>query len=253
MPSATSPSQSSCAVFQDRRGGEHQAAERGDAKFLQTVIGQLEVLGQPAFAAQAVPERRRSQVALEAVVPGVVDALQLPGLAEGLAADHVAAVRAALQQHVQRAILGASEHHGKLADVAGLVRTRLRHLGLQADVVARLAAKDCCLLARVEVAVAVDPVGRAGKASGGLLARRFGLVKGGHGLAGKGFWMRAVMQGSVLQNAVATYHCLRGHSASFSRTMRREGCVAASGSSERCGRIGPFGRVSSLGAHHQFE
>ena len=60
------------------------------AELLQAVILEPEIGRQPALAANAAPERGRLEVAREVVDPGVVDAVELLGFPELLAAHEVA-------------------------------------------------------------------------------------------------------------------------------------------------------------------
>ena len=80
------------------------------------MILEPEIGRQPALAANAAPERRRLEVAREVVDPGVVDAVELLGAPEFLAAHEVAPVRATVDQRVQPSIVVAAHDDRRVAD-----------------------------------------------------------------------------------------------------------------------------------------
>ena len=144
-----------------RVGREHEPAERFAAQLLQPVVLEPKVGGQPAFAAQAAPERGRLEIAAQVVDPGVVDAVELLRLPELLATDEVPAVRAAVDHRPQRTRLVAAHDDRRISDTRALERTGLRDLRVESDVVPDRPAEDPRLLARVDVGIREDPVGRA--------------------------------------------------------------------------------------------
>ena len=75
-----------------------------------TVLGLLEVLRHSALAAGASLERHPDQIALQIVAPTVVDAGVIEAVALGLAHHQRGAVGAAVDQGVNRAVLGAVHH-----------------------------------------------------------------------------------------------------------------------------------------------
>ena len=120
--------------FRSVRGqrAEHHAAERGDAQLARAVFGHVEVGRHAAFAIHTAGERDRAQVAAQIVAPGVIDALEVLPAAGIVQADQRAAMRAAVLEGRELAVLGARHHHGHAADKGGAVVADVGKFGLEA-------------------------------------------------------------------------------------------------------------------------
>ena len=126
------------------------------------------VLRHAALAADAAPERDTGEVASKVVGPVVIDAGEFLALPRGEAQQR-AAVGAAVLERVQLAV-GVARHHDRhVAEVGGAERVGARQLGLEAEKVPGVAAKDALLFLRVEIRVGIDPVRHAGQAFAGPL------------------------------------------------------------------------------------
>jgi hypothetical protein len=86
----------------------------------------------------------------------VIEADVALGVATQLAHDHRAAVRAAIDEGVDRAVLVARHHDGRVADPGGAEVAGLRDLGLEAEVAPRRAAEDALHLEGVQRLVVVE-------------------------------------------------------------------------------------------------
>jgi hypothetical protein len=144
-----------------RQAREHEAPVAVDpCRGLHAAVG---VVGREPRAVVALHQRDRAHAPVEVEGPRVVRADErLPGVALLVAAELDAAVRAAVVEHADRAVLVAHHHHRLAADLQGPVVADVRHLR-------RVAAVDPGLLPDVRhleleeggvgVDAAVDAVG----------------------------------------------------------------------------------------------
>ena len=145
----------------------HRAAERGEDGAVvrrhlerrERVGGKIELLRHSPFAAQAAAERDAGELTAQVVGPAVVRTgeRRRRRMAEGFAAELGAAMRAAVLEGVDRAVLVAREHDRRRPDVRAAEVARLRDLGLEADVVPRRAVEDAVDLALVDLLAGIDP------------------------------------------------------------------------------------------------
>ena len=157
-----------------RIGREHHAAVGRDVELAQAVLVRLEIRRHAALAGDAAAERHADEVALQIVGPLVIGADEFLGVAAELAAELGGAVRAAVLEHVDRAVLGARHHDRRRAHIRADEVAGIRHLGFERHVVPGAAVEDPFHLALVDVLVGVDPVGNDGE-----------IVAGPHVLPGR--------------------------------------------------------------------
>ena len=131
-------------------GREHEAAIAVDAQLAQPVLLRIEIRGHPRHPLLAAPERHAEQVAGVVEAPLVIHARVRARVAARLAAHLRAAVRAAVHPCGERAVVGARDDHGRIADERALEVARVRDLRLQRDEIPRRAAIDAFLLALVD-------------------------------------------------------------------------------------------------------
>ena len=136
---------------------EHQSAEQRDAQFARAVVGAAERFVHAALAVDAVLERHRLEVAFQVVVPGVIDAGEVAGMAAPIERDQRAAVRAAVLEGVDLVIEIARHDHRHRAHEGGAVVAGLLDLGFEAEEVPHRAFEDAALLLRVDLRRLVDP------------------------------------------------------------------------------------------------
>lgn len=150
---------------QRRRGGvegtEDHLADRIHPQLLQTMTGHVEIGRVTALAAQALAEGHADQFAGRVIGPLVVHTgmrTVLADVAAQLAAHQCAAMRAAVDPTVQRVGGIPRQHDGRVANEGGLVITRGRHLGGQAQKAPHRPAENSLLLLGVEGLVLIHPV-----------------------------------------------------------------------------------------------
>ena len=123
-------------------GTEDQPAELGHLDRPQTVPGLVEIAGHAAPAVRTVLERHVSEVALEVVGPGVIDAGQALDAAPRLQAQQRAAMGAAIEEAAKRAVLATNHEHRRLADFGGFVIPVPGQFGRQAEEIPHRALVD---------------------------------------------------------------------------------------------------------------
>ena len=128
---------------------------------LQPMFLRAEIGGHAALAAIAAAERHAEQVAGEVVGPLVIGADELLRRAAAGGADLHAAMGAAIDQHVDRAIGAADGDHLAVAELAALEIARIGDFGFEADIEPVGRAEDAVQFAREDVRVGVDPVRHA--------------------------------------------------------------------------------------------
>jgi hypothetical protein len=141
-----------------RIAGEDHAAMGGDRELPRVVRAGPEIRRHAALPADAATERHALQVALQVVVPLVVNAGEVARVAVRLAADGRAAVCALVDHRVDPALLVARDDDGRVADEGRLVVAGARDLGFERDVVPGRPVKNALHLACVDCLVGVDPV-----------------------------------------------------------------------------------------------
>src|SRR6267378_3210516 len=150
-----------------RQRREDEATERGRPQLARSVIGLAEVGGHPAAAVAALLERNADQVAAQVIAPRVVDALErVLHAARVVQRDQGAAVRAAVLERVDTAVLPAHHDHRHLADERRPEVAGLRDVGLQAHEAPGGAFEDAAQLGAVVRLVLVDPERHAGQRVG---------------------------------------------------------------------------------------
>src|SRR5262249_16896182 len=100
----------------------------------------------------------------EVVTPLMIDAGEVLRIAVARTAHGRAAVRAAIHESGERAVLRARDHHGAIADKCGLEVAGPGDLGFERHVIPRGSLEDAAVLAVVNFRVGVDPVGDAADA-----------------------------------------------------------------------------------------
>ena len=144
-------------------------AKVSSAKLARRVPLGCRVRRHAALAGDAAPERDTGQVAGKVVGPVVIDAGEFLALAMRGETEQRPAMGAAILERVQLAV-GIARHHDRhVAEVGGAERVGARQLGLEAEKIPGVAAKDALLFLRVEIRVGIDPVRHAGQAFAGPL------------------------------------------------------------------------------------
>ena len=147
-PAISSPSQFSNVGRLRRQRAEHQAAERGDAQLARAVLRHVEVRRHAALAVHAVAECDRAQIAAQIIAPGMIDALEVLHRAAVLQADQRAAMRTAIFERAEFAVLGAHHDDRHAAYEGGAIVADVRQLDLEAEVVPDRAFEDALLFRR---------------------------------------------------------------------------------------------------------
>ena len=124
--------------------------------FLRAEIG-----GHATLAAIAAAERHADQIAGEVIGPLVIGADELLRRTATGGADLHAAMRAAIDQHVDRAIAAADSDDVAIAELAALEVAGIGDFGLEADIEPVARAEDAVELAREDLRIGVDPVRHA--------------------------------------------------------------------------------------------
>ena len=155
-------------IFLDRRhvvgqAAEDEAAEHRDAKLSRPVVGAAEGLGHAALAVDAVLEGDRLEVAFQVVVPGVIDAGEVAGMAAGVERDQRAAMRAAVLEGVNLVVEVARHDHRHRAEEGDAIIAGLLHLRFEAEKVPHRALEHALLLERVDFRRLIDPERNAGQ------------------------------------------------------------------------------------------
>src|SRR5262249_26029089 len=130
-------------------GREYNAAVSGHVELTQSMIGILEVVWHAAFAIDAAAEWNAGEIAFEVVGPLVVRADELLGVAAQLATELGGAMRAAVLEHIDAAVVGARHHHGRGPDIGSDEIARLRHFAFERDIIPGSAVEDPVDLALV--------------------------------------------------------------------------------------------------------
>src|SRR6266446_5592040 len=150
-----------------RQRREDEATERGRPQLARAVIGLAEIGGHAAAAVAALLERNADQVAAQVIAPRVVDALErVLHAARVVQRDQGAAVRAAILERVDTAVLPAHYDHRHLADERRPELAGLGDIGLQAHEAPGGAFEDAAQLGAIVRLVLVDPERHAGKRDG---------------------------------------------------------------------------------------
>ncbi len=124
--------------------------------FLRTEIGR-----HAALAAITAAERHADQIAGEVIGPLVIGADELLRRTAAGSADLHAAMRAAIDQHVDRAVAAADRDHVAIAKLAALEVAGIGDLGLEADIQPVARAEDAVQFAREDLRIGIDPVRHA--------------------------------------------------------------------------------------------
>src|SRR5690606_39059867 len=135
-----------------------QAAIHRDVQAARPVLFLAEGGRHAALALDAVLEGHAGEIALAVVAPGVVDALEAVGAARFLERDQRAAVRAAVLEAVDLAVVVAHHRPRRGADEGGPETARLGDLDVQAEVVPDRSLEDLVLFARIDIGVVIDAV-----------------------------------------------------------------------------------------------
>ena len=114
-----------------------------------------------ALAAVAAAERKTKQVAGEVVGPLVIGADELLRGASVGGADLHAAVRAAIDEDVDRTVPAADGDDLARAELASLEVARVGNFRFEADIQPVIGAENPALLARENIRVGIDPVRNA--------------------------------------------------------------------------------------------
>ena len=148
--------------FERRRIGieraEHQAAQHFDLELTRRILVRPRVGRHAALAAHALAEGDGGQVAGEVVAPVVIDADDVARLAALVDAQQRAAMRAAVLEGVELALVVARDHDRHRADRRRAVGVRLRQLGFEAEEIPGRPAEHARLLVVEQVTVRIDPV-----------------------------------------------------------------------------------------------
>src|SRR5579871_6187285 len=121
----------------------------GHGEPAQAVLRGVEIGRHAALAADAAAERNADQVAPEIVGPLVIRADELLGRTRKLTAELRGAMRAAVLEYMDRAVLGARHHDRRRPDMGADEVARLFHLGFERHVVPGAAVKNPLDLALV--------------------------------------------------------------------------------------------------------
>ena len=109
------------------------------------LLGHVEIRAQAAFALRSPAQRHADQMAGEVVAPLMIRADQAAGVAAVGFAELGTAVRAAVFEHMDVAMIVMRHHHRDRPDIGPQKRPRRRHLDLQADIIPVAAAEDALL------------------------------------------------------------------------------------------------------------
>ena len=142
-----------------RQRAEHEARQRLEAQLARAVILGPALRRHAALAAEPLAERNAGEVAGKIVAPVVIDADDVARLAALVEHQQRAAMRAAVLEGVQRAVLVAGHHDGHGAEVGAAIAVGAGQFGLEAKEAPGRPAKDPRLLLLVDVAVGIDPIG----------------------------------------------------------------------------------------------
>ena len=112
----------------------------------QAVLGHFEVFGHAALAFKAAQERHTDQVALQVVAPVVVDAGEILGVAQLVAYQQRAAMRASVNKCMDLTIVAAHRDHRRVADIGRSVVAGLGDLGFECDIGPHRSAENPLLL-----------------------------------------------------------------------------------------------------------
>ena len=149
---------------------EHQAAQHLDLELARRIlVAARRRACRPS--AHALAERDRGEVAGEIVAPVVIDADDVARLAALVDAEQRAAMRAAVLERVELAVVVARDHHRHRTDRRCAIGVRLRQFGVEAEEIPGRPAEHARLLALEQVAVGIDPVRDPRHALGGPLPR----------------------------------------------------------------------------------
>src|SRR6266508_1159654 len=124
-----------------------------------------------AVSADALAEGDAGKRAAEVVAPVVIDADDVARLPELVEHEERAAVRAAVLEGVQCAVLVTGHHHRHLTEIRAAIAVGARQLGLEAEEIPGRAAEDARLLRLIDLAVGIDAIGHAGEPFGRPLPR----------------------------------------------------------------------------------
>ena len=114
-------------------GPENHAPIARHAKLLQGVGAAVKVFRHAANSGDPSFKRDPNQITAEVVAPVVINTGVVGRVAAAIPNDERAAVGAAVNECVQRAIFGTIDDHGGIAGIGGFVVARIGDLGLQAE------------------------------------------------------------------------------------------------------------------------
>src|SRR5262245_49631188 len=124
------------------------------------MLRHVEIGRHAALAVHALPERHRSQVAVQRVAPGVIEAGEALYLAKGLRAQDRALVCTAVDEGANTTGLVAGNDYRRGADRQRLVAAGLRQLDVERQEVPGRTLKNLTLLDLVQFRILEDPVRR---------------------------------------------------------------------------------------------
>ncbi len=142
-------------------GAEKHAFVVPHGQFSRRLLLEIEVVGHAAFALEPLAEGQAGELAGGGIAPAVIEAHVALGVPAQLAHDHRAAVRAAVDEGVDRAVLVARHHDRRVADPRGAEVAGVRDLGFQTQIAPGRAAEDALHLERVQLLVVVQAKGDA--------------------------------------------------------------------------------------------
>ena len=152
-------------MLERRRGrrerAEDEARERRELELARSVRLGTSLRRHAALAAQPLAEGDAGEVAAKIVAPIVIDAdnvARFPALVEQ---EQRSAMRAAVLEGVQVAVLVARHHHRHRAEARAAIGVGTFQLGFQAEEIPGRPAEDAFLLLLVDRRVRIDPIGHA--------------------------------------------------------------------------------------------
>lgn len=137
-------------------GAEHHAAVALDAQRLKAVVGGVEVFRHTALAADPVLESDALELAVQRIVPGMVDTRERRLVVALLQAHQRALVRAPVDHRVHGPVFVARHDDGCIAQPRRLDVAGLAHFTFHAQVVPHRSTKNLLLLHGIDLLVGED-------------------------------------------------------------------------------------------------
>ena len=117
----------------------------------------------PPFPFDAASERNAGEIALKIVRPLMIGADEFFDVATELATEFRGAMRTAVLDDIDRAVVRAHDDHRRRPDIGADEVAGLGHFAFQSDVVPGAAVKNLLDLALIDRLIGVDPIRDAGE------------------------------------------------------------------------------------------